>query len=136
MAFAVLAYFVLRLSLCLLLCGLVQAIVNKKTNKQINRQRDRRTTDRQTHRLSDRYTERQRDRQTSNLTTYWRQCLSVQLRLSVQLQQCNARVISRKTSCLLEHPRKVKRMNNIYTIINVDYCTALHRAGFCRALVW
>ena len=44
----------------------------------------------------------------SNFTTYWRQCLSV------QLQQCNGRVISRKTSRLLEHTRKVKRMNNIH----------------------
>ena len=44
----------------------------------------------------------------SNFTTYWRQ------RLSVQLQQCNARVITRKTSRLLEHTRKVKRMNNIH----------------------
>ena len=44
----------------------------------------------------------------SNVTTHWRQ------RLSVQLQQCNARVISRKTSRLLEHTRKVKRMNNIH----------------------
>ena len=44
----------------------------------------------------------------SNFTTYWRQ------RLSVQLQQCNARVITRKTSHLLEHKRKVKRMDNTH----------------------
>ena len=43
----------------------------------------------------------------SNFTTCRRQ------RLSVQLQRCNARVISRKTSRLLEHTKKVKRMNNI-----------------------
>ena len=42
----------------------------------------------------------------SNFTTCWRQ------RLSIQLQQCNARVISLKTSRLLEHTRTVKRMNN------------------------
>ena len=41
----------------------------------------------------------------SNFTTYWRR------RLSVQLQQCNARVIS---SRLLKLTRKVKRMNNIH----------------------
>ena len=44
----------------------------------------------------------------SNFTTYLRQ------RLSVQLQQCNAGVIFRKTSCLLEHTRKVKRINTIH----------------------
>ena len=44
----------------------------------------------------------------SNFTTYWRHCLSV------QLQQCNARVISRKTSRVLEHTRKEKRMNNTH----------------------
>ena len=44
----------------------------------------------------------------SSFTTYLTQ------RLSVQLQQYNARVISMKKSRLLEHTRKVKSVNNIH----------------------